>query len=91
MRPAKRRPDGLAEPQFGPKAPSPRDVHDLIGTVAQLGANVVDDQIEVAGLADDLGQILAQHRLGGSEDRRLDPAHPFAPARRRWQVLEFRV
>ena len=31
-----------------------------------------------------------RHRLGGGEDHRLDPAHPFAPARRRRQVFEFR-
>jgi len=49
------------------------------------------DELEAAGLADDPRQVLAHDRLGGGEDRRLDPAHPFAPARRRRQVVEFRV
>ena len=42
-------------------------------------------------LPDDAREVLAQHRLGGGEDHRLDPAHPFAPARRRRQVFELAV
>ena len=91
MRPADRGPDGVAKPQFRPKAPSSGDGDELVGTPAQFVANVVDDQIEVAGLADDARQVLPQHRLGGGENDRFDPAHPFAPARRRRQVLEVEV
>ena len=42
-------------------------------------------------MPDHARKILAQHRLGGGENDRLDPAHPFAPARRRRQVLEVEV
>ena len=42
-------------------------------------------------MPDDARQALPQHRLGGGENDRLDPAHPFAPARRRRQVLEVEV
>ena len=48
-------------------------------------------QVEVAGLADHPRQDLARHRLGRSENHRLDPAHPFAPAQLGRQVLEFEV
>ena len=41
--------------------------------------------------ADHPRQIFAQDRPGGGEQRRLDAAHPFAPARRGRQVLEFAV
>ena len=58
---------------------------------AQFVANVVDDQLDVAVRADHPRQIFAQDRPGGGEQRRLDPAHPFAPARRGRQVLEFAV
>ncbi len=43
------------------------------------------------GLADDARQVLPQDWLSGGEDRRLDAAHPFAPARGRRQVFEFEV
>ena len=91
LRPAERRPDRVAEAQLRAKHPAARDADDLIGTAAQFVADVVDDELEVAGLADDARKVLAQHRLGGGEDHRLDPAHPFAPARRRRQVLELAV
>ncbi len=64
---------------------------DLIRTAAQFVADVVDDQLEIAGLADDARKVLTQHRLGGGENDRFDPAHPFAPTRRRRQILEFEV
>ena len=48
-------------------------------------------QLEAARLADDPRQFLPLDRLGRGEDHRLDAAHPFAPARRRRQVLELAV
>ena len=38
--------------------------------------------------ADDARQVLPQDRLSGREDDRFDPPHPFAPTRRRRQILE---
>jgi hypothetical protein len=81
----------VAEPQFRPKAPSSGDRDEFVGTPAQFVANIVDDQIEVAAAADDARQALAQDGLGGGENDRFDPAHLFAPARRRGQVLKVEV
>ena len=83
--------NGVAEPQFRPKAPAPGDGDEFVRTPAQFLANIVDDELEVAGLAHDARQVLAQDRLGGGENDRFDPAHPFAPARGRGQVLEVEV
>ena len=91
MRGPQRGPDRVAKPQFRPETPSAGDRNDLVGAPAQFVANIVDDELEVAGFADDARQVLPQDRLSGGEDRRLDAAHPFAPARRRRQVFEFEV
>jgi hypothetical protein len=91
LRAAERGPDGVAKSPFRPKAPSSGDGDEFVGTPAQFIADVVNDQIEVAAAADDARKALAQHRLGGSENDRFDPAHPFAPARSRGQVLEVEV
>ena len=42
-------------------------------------------------MADHPGEIFARHRPGRGEHHRLDPPHPFAPARSGRQVLEFAV
>src|SRR5271165_711600 len=91
LRGPERGPDRVAKAQFGPKTPTAGDGDDLIRTAAQFVANILDDEVEVAAAPDDARQVLAQDRLGGGEDRRLDAAHPFAPARRRRQVFELAV
>src|SRR5208282_15413 len=48
--------NSFAKAQFRPKAPTAGDRDDLVGAPAQFVANIVDDELEVAGLADDARQ-----------------------------------
>jgi hypothetical protein len=61
---------------------------EIVGSAAQLGADVLDDQVEIAVRLDDAGEDLARDRFFGGEDHGLDPPHPLAPAQLRRQRVE---
>ena len=71
--------DGLGEAPAGAVLEAAGDGDEIIGAVRELGADVVDEEIEVAVGTDDAGKRPAAHRCRGGEDPGLDPAHPFAP------------
>ena len=74
--------------RFGAQLISAGDEDELIGSRAQLIANVGEKIVEIALLADDFGQRLARHGRRRGEDRRLDATQPFAPARALRQLSE---
>ena len=71
--------------------PAAGDGDEIVGSTAQLGADVLDDQVEIALRAHDAGEDLARDRFFRGEDHGLDPTHPLAPAQFGREVVEVRV
>ena len=71
--------------------PTAGDGDEVVGSTAQLGADVLDDQVEIALRAHHAGQDLARDRFFGREDHGLDPAHPRAPAQFGRECGEVRI
>jgi len=83
--------DGFGEALAGAMVEAAGDRDEVIGAVDELGADVVDEEVEIAVGSDDAGQRLAADGCGGGEDHGLDPAHPFAPAQLLRQLGELGV
>ncbi|BCH19006.1 hypothetical protein MesoLjLa_58570 [Mesorhizobium sp. L-2-11] len=71
--------------------PAAGDRNQIIGSTAQLLADVVDEEINAAAFSDDPGEHFAVDWLAGRKNRCLDAMHPFAPAGLRRQVIQFPV
>ena len=71
--------------------PAAGDGDEIIGAAAQLGADVLDDQIEIAVWSHDAGEDLARDRFFRGEGHGLDPAHPRAPAQLGRERVEVRI
>jgi len=71
--------------------PAAGDSDQVVGAAAQFLADVVDEKIDAAGLADDASQRRTPNRLAGGKDRCLDSVHPFTPARFRRQVVQLPI
>jgi hypothetical protein len=71
--------------------PATGDGNQIVGSAAQLLADIVDEKIDAAALSHDPRQRLAADRLAGGKNGGLDAVHPFAPARLRRQVIQLAV
>ena len=65
--------------------PTTSDGDQIVGPPAQLLANVIDDQVDIAFLTNDTGKRGAINGRGGGKNNRLDAVHPLPPAQRRRQ------
>src|ERR1700722_20915533 len=83
--------DRRGEAGLGAQGIAAGDEGEIVRAAAQFVAEVGDQIVKPAGLANNAHQRLAWHRPGGGEDRGFDPEHPFAPAGGCGQVGEFDV
>ena len=81
----------LGEALAGAMVEAAGDGDEVIGAVRELGADVVDEKVDIAVGSDDAGQRLAADGCGGGEYHGLDPAHPFAPAQLLRQLGELGI
>ena len=74
--------DRRREAGLGAQRIAAGDERKVVRATAQLLDEIGDQIVEPAVLADQANEGFARDWAGGGEDRRLDPEHPFAPARR---------
>lgn len=68
------------------KLPAARDGNKVIGAVAKLGADVLDDQVDAAVATNETAEHFSAGRLRRGKDDGLYPGHPFAPAKLLGQI-----
>ncbi|MDQ0348682.1 hypothetical protein J2S76_003116 [Ancylobacter vacuolatus] len=78
--------DRIREALAGAVLPAAGNRRQLIGPAPQLGADVVDDEVEIAVAPDHARQRLAGHR----DNRQLLGRRPAPPTLRSWQDLTLR-
>lgn len=71
--------------------PAAGDRDQLIGAAGEFGADVVDDQFDIAISSDHPRQDTACHRFICGKDHRFDAAHPLAPAQLGRKVLQLGI